>query len=917
MDLLLDQIHKEYCPNLKNSETKKKGFSYLQYIVCNMTMKRVILRFASVRWVLMLCISLTIIVYFCLIGKLHIISRHNNLISNNILTFSKKVKSKERFHTDYKSQQYSDYMKYLTLVPGSSLASTWIVNARDGVSVFNSKSGHLEIIDILPFGSIVFEEIVHEDAIFISFPIHGWIYATRWTDGDRYMSSNQTSLISNIPSTTTSLTKLTVVQPIHTIKSRAMTRSHGLQICASVKYLEDTDVLNGDLGVNPATVTSAQDCCFLCALEKPCSAFTYTHNGECWLKHISPTTQIQPKPRQVSSTDPSISKPSPPELISGLLTTKVTTTSVAKSTAAIPEINNKKLSTTCCSFSEAGSLSLRGHWSDTHVVSSSPFVLQLEKSSIDWTEQWPIGNGRTGALIGGLLDVEVIPFSIAGLYSHRQPPRSNLDSEIEKVTQNVPLINPLNPAVPIVATPTRAELFHTARQQLSNGQIEEAQESAAGLENGDFPLGRFEYVADLVLLFSSSPILPRIIDPSVQEKPGVVPPVQPQDEPGIGGRAALIQRMKEQLKSVDSDSALTTLGSPLKSNSILDMRRGIVHTTFLENVADAGSDEASDSANEEGDGRDKENIVNSDNESKNEMSSVSTNSIIVRAHSREWFSSTVEDVTVGRMRCSTNVHFPPRNSTALSGCLNLFLATNRDPSYTDGKPLVTTHVEEASNSPIGRLIQDSAKSAGSTRIFALDLSLQSSPGIFVPTTCMCGLIVCHIPNVGFTDTSGLHTLPDGTAGVICNGADTVDVITSVQIGKEPSDGGPDESSIASLKSDCWQHVFSAAESGFSALRKQHIDWFSERMAQTDVQFESSNSSQACPDTPLRDRLGSLGDGCQEAGKTTLVNHSLDISLLAQSFQFSRYLLFSSATRSVNNLQGIWADGKSTYFSNCI
>ena len=36
--------------------------------------------------------------------------------------------------------------------------------------------------------------------------------------------------------------------------------------------------------------------------------------------------------------------------------------------------------------------------------------------------------------------------------------------------------------------------------------------------------------------------------------------------------------------------------------------------------------------------------------------------------------------------------------------------------------------------------------------------------------------------------------------------------------------------------------------------------------------------------------------------------NVDVQLLATSFQYGRYLLLSTATGSVSNLQGLWADG---------
>ncbi len=112
----------------------------------------------------------------------------------------------------------------------------------------------------------------------------------------------------------------------------------------------------------------------------------------------------------------------------------------------------------------------------------SPHVLHLTRTSNTWLQQWPIGTGEIGAMIGGLLESEIIPVSIAGLFSHKT-----------RTSKNIP--KPIS----------RPELYKEARLAILRGSVGEAQSYISRMEEST-GIGTFEYVADLVLLFSSDPI---------------------------------------------------------------------------------------------------------------------------------------------------------------------------------------------------------------------------------------------------------------------------------------------------------------------------------------------------------------------------------------------------------------------------
>ena len=186
------------------------------------------------------------------------------------------------------------------------------------------------------------------------------------------------------------------------------------------------------------------------------------------------------------------------------------------------------------------------------------------------------------------------------------------------------------------------------------------------------------------------------------------------------------------------------------------------------------------------------------------------------------------------------------------------------------------------------------------------------------------------------------------------------------IGKGEGEGDRTEERLLDL---CWSRLSAALPHGISGLRSRHEAFFSERMARTDISLSSVNATQTCSGGSVGDRLKSFGAGCKrdnqeekdrdrdkdrgawsngvlagvgagllaaagissetadrstsvddlngggiEIGDTGGAAFSLeqvvDVKLVSQAFMYGRYLLFSSATQSPLNLQGIWTDGPS-------
>lgn len=140
-------------------------------------------------------------------------------------------------------------------------------------------------------------------------------------------------------------------------------------------------------------------------------------------------------------------------------------------------------------------------------------------------------------------------------------------------------------------------------------------------------------------------------------------------------------------------------------------------------------------------------------------------------------------------------------------------------------------------------------------------------------------------------------------------------------GSSPNEHPVSETSMLdgaeAMRSRCWGKVEAAVSLGPTALKRRHSDAFSARMAQSAmVVFESSDgeelrpgegSSCAGPSELLRTQQSCLREALKDKDSDKEASETV-MRLVTSAFGFSKYLLVSSASRSVANLQGLWADG---------
>lgn len=182
--------------------------------------------------------------------------------------------------------------------------------------------------------------------------------------------------------------------------------------CQPHQFHEHIDFVGGDMFESPTLTKSARECCALCSATVGCIHFTQTPEGHCWLKGVAEF------------------KRSDMLLISGTVSRR--TRARAPVSPDLPPRTDRE-DVKCCSmhanlnksftFSEGSGLENICCCMSSN--NQKPLVFHLKRSSTGWTEQWPLGNGKFGAMVGGSIDSEVIPLSIANLFFLKKSDRGS------------------------------------------------------------------------------------------------------------------------------------------------------------------------------------------------------------------------------------------------------------------------------------------------------------------------------------------------------------------------------------------------------------------------------------------------------------------------------------------------------------
>lgn len=762
----------------------------------------------------------------------------------------------------------------------------WTVVNKNGVEVLQSLEENSPNTSNLPQGSLITgnslaliiktykSDQAKNGSIFLKsdFPINGWI--PLFTPS---LSINIKAL--NITSS---------FHPTHHPKCSDLSNTQ------RDKYLVGGDLKKNDF---PILVSSAKECCSACATTLSCENWSFQSNGQCWLKGKG----VFFRPSKIFSVSGIIQESF--KLKENLSMMQLSEKKEIKfqrqqnRTKTIPFIP-------CCRNENQNNLILnlneiekirqkfikpKNQWYKLDILpppliqqtlkerggrveQGSPWLLSLERSSPEWWEQWPVGNGRFGGLVGGTLSQELIPLSVAGLFLKRR------GAQKERLSPD-------------------GETFQMAREALKRGDMRTTNTLLSSLESDD--LGIFQSFFDIVLRFS----LQSFKKPSVKTKTV---------KKALKGRAWAMGELDRHFEYFVKDdktfNKVLEFSKPLFSRGLLDLKRGISHSFFLEQIYKNQLDEGKNQFNKY---KDPMEVYFNPNEQ--------------RIHHREWFVSEKDQIMVGSMTCISLY------SSGIPGCLNLAIrlhrahfvdvskknVRNKEKFTIHFNPYNLTEQQQKRWSDRGSAVGDRNKK---TQSFTFSVELNGNGNLKIPKTKSLGVIIC----VGGSSLTTLTSKNfNSDTAVACNSATQVYVLLSIS--SEGATFSPGTNT--SLK----ETIDLALEKGYNELLYRHQNLFSSRMSRVDLSLQNVPSTQQCPDnSQLKNRLESFQSGClsietsqfntpknSKISKHTITiedQTTLDLLLVSQTYQFGRYLLLSSATQAVSNLQGIWGDGPDTPWS---
>ena len=581
-----------------------------------------------------------------------------------------------------------------------------------------------------------------------------------------------------------------------------------------------------------------------------------------------------------------------------------------------------------------------------------------------WLDQVPIGTGRHGAIVGSTASASVIPISTAGLFV---PPAAAVRTSSKVNAKDDAKGPPVSARTTREPMLDDGKFFAAAREALLRGDHDQAKRLIGQMQaesSRENPFASLEYAADLVLAFTADPVQFRQegrnlhVQRRLKRTASAERVAGRMRRKGAAAKGAAARASNNRSKGRQRDG--TARGALIESlisgivtdvangtaaggmedgpgrnfpapmhqllgRGHLDVRRGVYRESFVTSAyffQDSNNDPA---------------------ELRPHTNTSSTSKAKRRLHHREYFAALEDHIIAARLQCRElpssmafmdrggfgGLFSRPRKQTP--SCLNIVAAiartdagkssvssrvwsvipsanqTQEEGTYikekivagsaTDGEFIVRQKISRLGMKRTGNSLWPQI----SRGIFGVSIHPNSdSPGL-APSAEVCGVLTCR-----GGESMIMNISEDGKA--ICSSTSSAEIFLAIELqsrGNDMAGAGGIVRSPQELKLDCQKRLLRALEDGYEKLRELHASKFDKVMSGMDFSLIDTESNDGCDGRDFSvDPSTNLHCGTKESTSSA---NALSPSLLRRQFQFSRYLLLSSAASSVPNLQ-FWVDG---------
>jgi hypothetical protein len=654
------------------------------------------------------------------------------------------------------------------------------------------------------------------------------------------------------------------------LKEIDLNPTNELLLCQKDNYLSKTDLIYGDLFEQGMQTDSESECCVMCMNDGNCKGWTYVEDDKlCWLKDGNFQYRHNAEGK-----------------LSGVKA-EYKTSGLGKASRH-PSLNPG-----------SSDLDDMDHGDSKYANS---YILSKQYNSLDWTYSIPLGNGKFGGLVGGNRYEEIIPLSIEGYYVHTSNDDIDTSAKSDMDISNNEMYNIYNT--------TRNKLYSGVR---GRNDIMNMNENVNKMVSKYNKLGMFQYACDVTMLYSIFPITINSNNNNI-ENVKVNEKNDNQNKLGKSNTRKSISRKIVNRNNVNEiKSSLNVLYDhyALIDNNDNNRVKLLYYSNILNTIDGISNSIYVTQYNS--------NINNnSSGSTTNEMNLI--NNIYV--YERKWFVSVIDSVIIGRIKCYNK----------LMSCTNIAFRMSRFMNIANNKDVNLAFINESnwevfpassSDFPI-----DLSEKYNRNNVIGIQLYIDSTDitqnhinngknqNLIISGVLLC--INVH-EDEDIEDYSPdrnkakirLNT-KNNKKSIVCNNADEFQFIGTLQTSK---DSQLNKMNKSKLKHNSWSVIESALRIGVNELEDRHKTQFRFKMLQSEINFQpdkkmtkSTDKVNACVySTTIAEQLACYVSHADD-------DSNLYTNIMNSIFWYNKYVLLSSSLHSVNNLQGLWANGPSSAWS---